>query len=231
MAKSPNRLLASLPANVLSAVEPHLKIVELKFADVLAEAGSPIRQVYFPYSGVISLVVELDVGMMIETAMVGRDGALNAASALDGKVSLNKGIVQSAGSAGTIEVNRLRRLANELEPFRALLIRHEQVLFAQSQQSAACNASHSVEARMCRWLLYMRDLAGSDDLMLTQEFLAQMLGVRRPSVSLVANTLQKAGLIKYSRGRVRLLNVKGLQKGACECYGTVKIHYERLLSR
>ena len=226
MSKSPNRLLASLPADAFSAISPHLNIVELKFGDVLAEAGSPIQQVYFPYSGVISLVVELDVGTMIETAMVGRDGAFNAASALDGKVSLNKGIVQSAGSAGTIEVNRLRRLANELEPFRSLLIRHEQVLFAQSQQSAACNASHSVEARMCRWLLYMRDLAGNDDLMLTQEFLAQMLGVRRPSVSLVANTLQKAGLIKYSRGRMRLLDIKGLQKGACECYGTVKAHYD-----
>jgi CRP-like cAMP-binding protein len=189
VSKSPNRLLASLPADTFSAISPHLKIVELKFGAVLAEAGSPIRQVYFPYSGVISLVVELDVGMMIETAMVGHDGALNAAPALDGKVSLNKGIVQVAGSAGTIEVNRLRRLANELEPFRSALIRHEQVLFAQSQQSAACNASHSVEARMCRWLLYMRDLAGGDDLMLTQEFLAQMLGVRRPSVSLVANSL------------------------------------------
>ena len=197
---------------------------------MVAEAGSPIRQVYFPYSGVISLVVELDVGAMIETAMVGRDGVLNAAPALDGKVSLNKGIVQSAGSAGTIEVNRFRRLANEFEPFRSLLIRHEQVLFAQSQQSAACNASHSVEARMCRWLLFMRDLAGNDDLMLTQEFLAQMLSVRRPSVSIVASPLQKAGLIKYSRGRMRLLDVKGLEKRACECYGTVKAHYRRLLS-
>ena len=230
MSKSPNRLLASLPANAFSAISPHLKIVELKFGEVVAEAGSPIRQVYFPYSGVISLVVELDVGAMVETAMVGRDGVLNAAPALDGKVSLNKGIVQSAGSAGTIEVNRFRRLANEFEPFRSLLIRHEQVLFAQSQQSAACNASHSVEARMCRWLLFMRDLAGNDDLMLTQEFLAQMLSVRRPSVSIVASPLQKAGLIKYSRGRVRLLDVKGLEKRACECYGTVKAHYERLLS-
>ena len=230
MSKSPNRLLASLPANAFSAISPHLKIVELKFGEVVAEAGSPIRQVYFPYSGVISLVVELEVGAMIETAMVGRDGVLNAAPALDGKVSLNKGIVQSAGSAGTIEVNRFRRLANEFEPFRSLLIRHEQVLFAQSQQSAACNASHSVEARMCRWLLFMRDLAGSDDLMLTQEFLAQMLSVRRPSVSIVASPLQKAGLIKYSRGRMRLLDVKGLEKRACECYGTVKAHYQRLLS-
>ena len=230
MSKSPNRLLDSLPANAFSAISPYLKIVELKFGDVIAEAGSPIRQVYFPYSGVISLVVELDVGAMIETAMVGHDGVLNAAPALDGKVSLNKGIVQVAGSAGTIEVNRFRRLANEFEPFRSLLIRHEQVLFAQSQQSAACNASHSVEARMCRWLLYMRDLAGSDDLVLTQEFLAQMLSVRRPSVSIVASPLQKAGLIKYSRGHMRLLDVKGLQKRACECYGTVKAHYQRLLS-
>ena len=230
MAKSPNRLLASLPSDVYSALTPHLKIVELKFGDVVAEAGSEIRQVYFPYAGVISLVVELDVGTMIETAMVGRDGVLNAAPALDGKVSLNRGIVQMAGSAGTIEVNRLRRLANEFEPFRALLIRHEQVLFAQSQQSAACNASHSVEARMCRWLLHMRDLAASDDLMLTQEFLAQMLSVRRPSVSIVASPLQKAGLIKYSRGNIKVLDVKGLQKRACECYGTVKGHYQRLLS-
>ncbi|MGA7386352.1 MAG: Crp/Fnr family transcriptional regulator [Pseudolabrys sp.] len=223
-------MLASLSADAFLAVAPHLKVVELKFGEVLAEAGSSIRRVYFPYSGVISLVVELDVGAMIETAMIGRDGVLNAASALDGKVSLNRGIVQLAGSAGVMGVDRLRQLANELEPFRSLLIRHEQVLFAQSQQSAACNASHSVEARMCRWLLHMRDLAGSDDLMLTQEFLAQMLSVRRPSVSIVASPLQKAGLIKYSRGKIRILDVKGLQKRACECYGTVKAHYQRLLS-
>ena len=230
MAQSPNRLLAALPSDVFSALAPHLKTVELKFGDVLAEAGGSIRQVYFPYAGVISLVVELRVGSMVETAMVGRDGALNAASALDGKVSLNKGIVQMAGSAGAIEVNRLRQLANEHERFRSLIIRHEQVLFAQSQQSAACNASHTVEARMCRWLLYMRDLAGNDELMLTQDFLAQMLSVRRPSVSMVASPLQKAGMIKYSRGRIRVLGVKGLQKRACECYGTVKAHYRRLLS-
>jgi CRP-like cAMP-binding protein len=230
MAKSPNRLLASLSSEVFSAIAPQLKTVELKFGDVVAEAGAPIRRVYFPYSGVISLVVDLNVGSMIETAMVGRDGVLNAASALDGKVALNKGIVQMAGSAGTLEVNELRQLANKVEVFRSLLIRHEQVLFAQSQQSAACNASHKIEARMCRWLLYMRDLAGGDDLMLTQDFLAQMLSVQRPSVSIVAGPLQKAGLIKYSRGRIRVLDVKGLQKRACECYGTVKAHYQRLLS-
>ncbi|MGB7827685.1 MAG: Crp/Fnr family transcriptional regulator [Pseudolabrys sp.] len=230
MAKSPNSLLASLPADVFSALSPHLKLVELKFGDVLAETGGAVRRVYFPYSGVISLVVELDVGSMIETAMVGRDGVLSAAAALDGKVSLNKGVVQLAGSAGVMEVDQLRRLAKEFEPFREILIRHEQVLFAQSQQSAACNASHTVEARMCRWLLHMRDFAGGDDLLLTQEFLAQMLGVRRTSVTVVASPLRKAGLIDYTRGRIRLRDVEGLKKEACECYATVKAHYQRLLS-
>ncbi|MGB8534298.1 MAG: Crp/Fnr family transcriptional regulator [Pseudolabrys sp.] len=230
MAKSPNSLLASLPADVFSALSPHLKLVELKFGDGLAETGGAVRKVYFPYSGVISLVVELDVGSMIETAMVGRDGVLSAAAALDGKVSLNKGVVQLAGSAGVMEVDQLRRLAKEFEPFREILIRHEQVLFAQSQQSAACNASHTVEARMCRWLLHMRDFAGGDDLLLTQEFLAQMLGVRRTSVTVVASPLRKAGLIDYTRGRIRLRDVEGLKKEACECYATVKAHYQRLLS-
>ncbi len=230
MAQSPNMLLNTLPTKTFAAIEPHLKTVELVHGEVLGEAGNSITRVYFPHSGVISLVVELSVGDMIETAMVGRDGALNISSALDGKVSLNKAIVQLAGAASTIDVDQLRKIVREFDAFRSLLIRHEQVLFAQSQQSAACNASHSVEARMCRWLLRMRDLAAAADLMLTQEFLAQMLGVRRPSVSLVANTLQKAGLIKYRRGNIRLLDVAGLNDGSCECYGTVKAHYDRMLA-
>jgi CRP-like cAMP-binding protein len=230
VAQSPNMLLNTLPAKTFAAIEPHLKTVELVHGEVLGEAGDSITRVYFPHSGVISLVVELSVGDMIETAMVGRDGALNISSALDGKVSLNKAIVQLAGAASTIDVDQLRKIVREFDSFRSLLIRHEQVLFAQSQQSAACNASHSVEARMCRWLLRMRDLAAAADLMLTQEFLAQMLGVRRPSVSLVANTLQKAGLIKYRRGNIRLLDIAGLNDGSCECYGTVKAHYDRMLA-
>ena len=197
MAKSPNSLLASLPADVFSALSPHLKLVELKFGDVLAETGGPIRQVYFPYSGVISLVVELDVGSMIETAMVGRDGVLSAAAALDGKVSLNKGIVQLAGSAGAMEVDQLRRLAKEFEPFRELLIRHEQVLFAQSQQSAACNASHTVEARMCRWLLHMRDFAGGDDLYADA-------GVPRPNAGRAADECDCGGQPTAKSGPHRL---------------------------
>jgi CRP-like cAMP-binding protein len=229
VALSPNRLLAALPARIFAVLEPRLKTVELVQGDVLAQPLSKIRQVLFPHSGVISLVVELDGGEMIETAMVGRDGVLNASAALDGKVSVNKSIVQLAGAASVIEADQLRKIADEFESLRALLIRHDQVLFAQAQQSAACNAVHMVEARMCRWLLRMRDLADSDELTVTQEFLAQMLGVTRPSVSLVATTLQEAGLISYRRGFVRLLDIDGLRKTSCECYGAVKSQYELLL--
>jgi CRP-like cAMP-binding protein len=231
MPQSPNRILNALPQNIFAAMVPHLRNVTLVFGDVIAESGDPVRNVYFPFAGVVSLVVEMQVGEMIETAMVGRDGVVNGTSALDGKVSLHKGIVQVAGAAATINPDLLRKLAHEFGPLQSLLIRHEQVLLAQAQQSAGCNASHTVESRMCRWLLRMRDLAQSNDLKLTQEFLAQMLGVRRTSVSLVAGTLQRAGLIKYARGNIHLVDLEQLEQSACECYETVKGHYNRLLKR
>jgi hypothetical protein len=230
MVQSKNRILNSLPQNIFAAVEPHLKHEELAFGALVAETDHPVDRVYFPHTGVISLVVEMLVGDMIETAMVGRDGVVNGTSALDGKVALHRGIVQVAGDASTVSPDALRTLANEFEPLRGLLIRHEQVLFAQAQQSAGCNASHTVDARMCRWLLRIRDLTGSDSMELTQELLAQMLGVRRSSVSVVAGTLQNAGFISYSRGHIRLLDIAQLEDGACECYQTVKGHYGRLLT-
>ena len=226
---SPNNILASLSAEISSALRPHLSLVEFKHGAVLAETGAAIRNVYFPHNGIISLVVELAVGDMIETAMIGKDGVVNASCALDGKVSLNKAIVQLAGAGSVISADALKKVADESPALRALLIRHEQVLFAQAQQSAACNASHLVEARLSRWLLRTRDLADSEDLTITQEFLAQMLGVRRSSLSVVANTLQKAGFIRYRRGHVRILDRAGLEEAACECYGVVNAHYQRLL--
>jgi CRP-like cAMP-binding protein len=230
MTQHPNRILNALPQNIFAAVQPHLKPVELAFGDIVAETGQPIERVYFPHSGVISLVVEMEVGDMIETAMVGRDGAANATAALDGLIALHRGIIQVAGSGSTIAPEPLRSLANEFELLRSLLIGHEQVVFAQAQQSAGCNASHTVEARMCRWLLRIRDLTESDEMDLTQDFLAQMLGVRRTSVSLVANTLQQAGFIKYRRGHIRILDVEGVRSGACECYEKVRANYERLVA-
>jgi Crp-like helix-turn-helix domain len=231
MSQSANLILNSLPQNIFAALEPHLKNTSLKFGEVVAECDHEVKAVYFPHDGVISLVVEMEVGVMIETAMVGRDGAANATSALDGKISLHKGIVQVAGSASVVDTDTLRSIANEFEPFRSLLIRHEQVLFAQAQQSAGCNASHTVESRMCRWLLRIRDLTQSNRMQLTQEFLAQMLGVRRSSVSLVAGTLQAAGWIKYRRGNIEILDVEAMESGACECYARVRTHYERMLKR
>lgn len=230
MAQSQNRILNSLPQNIFAAVAPHLKHVTLAFAAVVAETDRPVERVYFPETGVVSLVVEMAVGDMIETAMVGRDGVVNGTSALDGKVALQRGIVQVAGTAFTILPETLRSLADDFAPLRSILIRHEQVLFAQAQQSAGCNASHNVEARMCRWLLRIRDLTGSDEIPLTQEFLAQMLGVRRTAVSVVAGTLQKAGFLNYNRGRIHLMDIEQMEAGACECYQTVKSHYERLLT-
>lgn len=228
MSQSPNRMLNCLPQNIFAAIQPHLKNINLNFGEVLAETGGLVERVYFPHVGVVSLVVEMEEGDMIETAMVGRDGVVNGTSALDGKVSLNRGIVQAAGSASTINPDTLGNIADDFKPLRALVIRHEQILFAQAQQSAGCNAAHTVEARMCRWLLRMRDLAQSDDLTLTQDFLAQMLGVRRSSVSLVASTLQRAGLIKYHRGNIHMEDVEGVRDASCECYEKVRQFYERL---
>jgi CRP-like cAMP-binding protein len=204
-----------------------LKLAQLVYGVVLADTGDTVRRVYFPHSGIISLVVELSVGTMVETAIVGRDGVVGAASALDGRVSFNKGIVQLAGAASVMDVERLRAVADENKRFRSLLIRHEQVLFAQAQQIAACNASHSAEARVCRWLLRMRDLGGHR-LELTQELLGQMMGLQRSTVSSIAISLQQAGLIKYSRGNIEILDVKGLRDMACECYATVAAHYQKL---
>jgi CRP-like cAMP-binding protein len=231
MTQSPNHLLNILPQNIFAALAPHLKDIKLIFASVVAEPDEPVSRVYFPHTGVISLVIEMESGNMIETAMVGRDGAVNATSALDGKTSFQKGFVQVAGAASVISCDALRSIADEFEPFRSVLIRHEQVLLAQAQQSAGCNASHTVEARMCRWLLRIRDLTGSDEMELTQEFLSQMLGVRRTSVSLVAHTLQKADFIKYRRGHIKILDAEKLRSGACECYEKVKARYETLVMR
>ncbi len=232
MAKSvrfPNRLLASLSSADFELLEPHLKTIELVHETVLFEAGSPISRVYFPHSGIISLVVSLKSGQTIEVAMIGCDSVVGGSLALGSGFALNKGIVQAPGAASILDVNRLRKAAAASVALREALFRHEQAMVAQAQQSAACNATHSIEARMARWLLRSRNLLVGDTLPLTQEFLGQMLGVRRTSVSLVANTLQKAGLIKYSRGHIQITDLKGLKNASCECYAAAKAETDRLL--
>jgi len=224
-----NLLLASLPADAFARIEPHLVPLDLHAGDMLAEAGGAVRHVYFPQSGVISLVVEMAAGQNVETAMIGRDGVLNAGAALDGKVSLSRAVVRFSGVAMAIATDRLIATAAGSEDLRSLLLRHEQVLLAEAQQSAACNASHRTGPRLCKWLLRMRDIAGNDNLTVTQDDLAEMIGVTRPSVTIAANELQKAGCIGYRRGVVRIFDAAGLKARGCECYGIVRGHRTAML--
>jgi CRP-like cAMP-binding protein len=224
-----NLLLSLLSPSDLKHLEPHLKPTRFEQHHVLFEADETISHVYFPTSAVVSLVVTLSTGEMIEAAMVGMDGVVGAFAALDGKMSLSRGIIQLGGDIVVCDIDALKATALQSPPLLSLLIRHEQTVYAQAQQSAACFATHHVEARLCRWMLRARDLSASDNLPFTQEYLAEMLGVRRTSVTAVAHTLQEAGLIKYSRGKIQIVNAKALQESACECYGTVKTHYQRLI--
>ena len=224
-----NLLLGLLSPSDLKLLTPHLKSAHFEQQHVLFEAEEKISHVYFPTGAVVSLVITLSTGEIIEAAMVGVDGVVGASAALDGKISLSRGIVQLAGEIVVCEIDTLKSAAMQSPKLLSLLIRHEQTVYAQAQQSAACFATHQVEARLCRWLLRARDLSESDNLPFTQEYLAEMLGVRRTSVTAVAHTLQEAGLIKYARGKIQIVNAKKLQESACECYGSVKAHYEKLI--
>jgi CRP-like cAMP-binding protein len=224
-----NLLLQALPAAELEALRPQLELVELVRETVLVEAGRPLTHVYLPHSGVISMLVRLSDGQTVEVAMVGHDNVFGAAAALDGGISLTDAVVLLPGRASVLDLADLRAAAARSVTFRGLLARHEQALFVHAQQSAACNAAHSVEARLSRWLLRARDLYDEASLPLTQELLAQMIGVQRNAISIVANALQRAGIISYSRGHIEITNLEALRETACECYEVVKAQHHRLL--
>ena len=229
MRNSGNSLLASLSDSDAAALRPHLKSVHLEHEAILFEAGSEVTDVYFPTGAIVSLVVSLSSGEIIEAAMVGKDGVVGGFAALGGNIPVNRGIVQLAGPAMMCKVSELESAAFQSHSFQSVLFRHEQAVYAQASQSAACMAAHHVEARLCRWLLRARDLADTDNLQFTQEFLAEMLGVERTSVTLHARTLQQAGIIKYSRGRIQITDLEAMREMVCECYGTVKSYYHALL--
>jgi len=224
-----NALLASLSVSDAAALRPHLKATHLQQKTVLFETGDTVKLVYFPINAVVSLVVTLATGEMTEAAMVGRDGAIGLASALDGKVAMCLAVVQLGGDALICDPAAFKGAVLQLESLISKVMRHEQTLFAQAQQSTACMANHTVEARLCRWLLRARDLSGSDNLPFTQEFLAEMLGVQRTSVTAVARTLQEAGIIKYTRGKIEILDLEALSESACECHETIKDQYRQLI--
>lgn len=230
VSRPPNRLLQLLPAAEFQSLHPHLETVELAKGAVLTEAGTPVQHIYLPHSGVVSVMVGLSEGQTVEVAMVGRDSLIGTSAALDDGPALNDAIVVVPGVASILKAEDLCIAADRNAGLRKLLVRHEQALLVQAQQSAACNASHSVESRLSRLLLRARDLSESEGLPLTQEFLAQMIGVRRNAVSIVAHAFQQAGLVSYSRGHIEIRDIDGLRKTACECYAAVRAQCDRLLN-
>jgi CRP-like cAMP-binding protein len=227
--RSPNGFLSALPDHDFGLIRPHLRTVDLASELVLAEAGEMLKRAYLPHSGLISLVVRLARGEHVQVAMIGRDSIFGSFAALGHSTALNSAVVLVPGVASMLDVDHLRAAAEQSATFRAALLRHGLAVYAQIQQTAGCNASHSVESRLARCLLHTHDPSGSDKLVLTQELMAQMIGARRNSVSLVAHTLQQANFIHYSRGHIEIADPDGLSRTACECYATVKAQYDRLL--
>jgi CRP-like cAMP-binding protein len=222
-----NRILSVLGPAELSLIQPHLKEIPFAQGAVLQEQGEIIEQVYFPHSGMISLVAVMNDGeKSIETATVGREGTVGAMSGLGPRHAFNRAVVQVAGTMARIPTSRLQAAVKASPVLRDVIVKYNEVLLAQIQQGSACNAFHEAEARLCRWLLQTRDRIDSDTIPLTQEFLSQMLGVRRTTVTLIARALQKRGLVRYRRGKIEIIDRGGLEQCACECYATVRRQIE-----
>jgi CRP-like cAMP-binding protein len=223
-----NHILAKLSKAERIALASHFKEVQLELRQVIHEQGAKIERVYFPLSGMVSILLVTQSGDAIETGVIGRSGIVGGSIISDGDTSFAQHLVQMSGTALTISSVTLEKLCKENKTLRKAILEFEPLVLIQAQQSAACHALHSVAERLCRWLLHSQDIAESPNFYLTQEFLAHMLGVQRGSVSMEANTLQQAGLIKYSRGHVEVLNRTGLEESSCECYRAVRAHMDKL---
>ena len=215
---NPNRLLAGLPAADYPRILPSLTVVPLKLKDILHKPGEPIRDVYFPGGGFCSMLTVLEDGHMVEIATIGREGMVGVSAVLDGSPVTSTAMVQGeTETCYRMTVDAFRRELDQRGAFHELLAHFAQALFGFVAQSTACNAVHSVEQRLARWLLMARDRMGRDDFPLTQELVAMMLGASRPTVTVVAGTLQKAGLITYHRGQVKIVDGEKLEAASCEC--------------
>jgi CRP-like cAMP-binding protein len=219
-----NQLLASLPRSQFNLLLPHLTTVSLPQGLVTLEAGDEVDQVYFPQDGMLSLLTVMRDGKAIETATVGREGVVGAMAGLGLYRSQVRVVVQLPMNASRIAASQFRKAVGGSEPLRNLCVRYNEILLTQARVTAACNALHPVEARFCRWLLQSADRAASDTVPLTQELLAEMLGVRRTSVTEVAGRIQGEGVITYSRGIIRIVDRAGLERLSCECYRTLIDH-------
>lgn len=224
-----NHLLAALPQQVRDRLLPHLELVEMPLGEVLYESGSPLRYVYFPTTAIVSLLYVMEDGASAEIAVVGKEGILGIALFMGGETTPSRAIVQSAGFVFRLKSQLLKDEFNRAGPMMHLLLRYTQALITQMAQTAVCNRHHSVNQQLCRWLLMSLDRLPSNKLMMTQELIANMLGVRREGVTEAAGKLQSAGLILYSRGHITVLDRPGLEAEACECYQVVKKEFDRLL--
>ena len=224
-----NQLLAALPASEYQRLLPHLELVSLPLRKVLYEADEPIEYVYFLNHAIASLVSTMEDGSTVEIGLVGNEGMVGLPVILGGKTTNNQAFVQVADGAMRMKASLLKTEFNRGGPLQTLLLLYTQALYTQVSQSAACNRLHSLEGRLARWLLSVQDRVQSNEFPLTQEFISQMLGTRRAGVTVAAGILSQAGIIRYTRGRITILNHEALKATSCECYEVIKSEFERLL--
>ncbi len=224
-----NHLLAALPAQDLARLVPGLERVPLRLGEALYEPGSRMRHVFFPTTAIVSLLYVMEDGASAEIAIVGNEGIVGVSLFMGGETTPSRAVVQSAGHAYRLKGQTLKEEFYRAGPMQRLLLRYTQALLTQMAQTAVCNRHHSLDQQLCRWLLLSLDRLRSNELIMTQELIANMLGVRREGVTEAAGNLQRAGLIEYSRGRITVLDRPGLEARSCECYGVVRKEFARLL--
>ena len=224
-----NQLLASLPAEELARWLPHLEPREMPLGKVLYESGALMSHVYFPTTSIVSLLYVMEDGASAEIAVVGNEGIVGVSLFMGGGSTPSRAVVQSAGNGFRLRADLLKDAFGKAGPVMHLLLRYTQALITQMAQTAVCNRHHALDKQLCRWLLLSLDRLQGDELVMTQELIANMLGVRRGGVTEAALNLQEAGLIRYARGHILVLDRPGLEKRTCECYAVVKNEYDRLL--
>jgi CRP-like cAMP-binding protein len=224
-----NHLLDALDTGAYQRIESRLELVPLKLGEALYEPGVPLRYVYFPTTAIVSLLYVMEDGASAEIAIVGNEGILGIALFMGGETTPSRAVVQSAGHGYRLKAKFLKEEFGRFGPFLRLLLRYTQALITQMAQTAVCNRHHSVDQQLCRWLLLSLDRLASNELTMTQELIANMLGVRREGVTEAAGKLQLAGLIHYRRGKITVLDRARLESRACECYQVVKNEFDRLL--
>ncbi len=224
-----NHLLDALPADDYRRVASDLELIPMNLGDVLYESGAKLQYVYFPTTCIISLLYVMEDGASAEIAIVGNEGILGISLFMGGNTTPNRAVVQSAGHAFRLKAELLKNEFGRFGPTMRVLLRYTQALITQMAQTAVCNRHHSVDQQLCRWLLLSLDRLGSNELSMTQELIANMLGVRREGVTEAAGKLQDAGLIRYHRGQITVLDRPGLEERSCECYQVVKTEFDRLL--